>query len=198
VTGPAQPGAGRTNDGAERPRYTLDSTDSRFIVQAFSGGLLSALGHDPRFVARDLAGEVSFDPDAPDEASLTMTLRAESLALVDDVSDRDRRTIERTMHHDVLEDSRFPEIVYHCPRAAVRSVGRGQLEVALRGELTLHGVARTQSITAKLITAGQMLRASGEFTLRQSDYDIKPVSFAGGTLRVKDELKCSFDIVARR
>ena len=27
---------------------------------------------------------------------------------------------------------------------------------------------------------GEMLRASGDFTLKQSDYQIKPVSVAGG------------------
>ena len=185
-------------DGDARPRYRLDPGVSRFIVQAFSGGMLSALGHDPKFVARNLVGEVSFDPDAPNEASLVMTLPAESLVLMDDVSDHDRRTIERMMHHDVLEESRFPEIVYRCPTAAVRSVGGGQLEVALTVELSLHGVTRPQRIRATLSATHETLRAFGEFTLRQSDYAIRPVSVAGGALKVKDELKCTFDIVARR
>jgi hypothetical protein len=44
---------------------------------------------------------------------------------------------------------------------------------------------------------GAMLRISGEFSLRQSDYGIKPVSFAGGALRLKDELKFNFELVAR-
>ena len=33
--------------------------------------------------------------------------------------------------------------------------------------------------------------------MRQSDYGIKPVSVAGGTLKLKDEIDLSFDIVAR-
>ena len=45
---------------------------------------------------------------------------------------------------------------------------------------------------------GTMLRISGEFPIRQSDYGIKPVSFAGGALKLKDELKFSFELVARR
>jgi hypothetical protein len=32
----------------------------------------------------------------------------------------------------------------------------------------------------------------------QSDYDIPLVSVAGGTLKLKDELKFAFDIVARK
>jgi hypothetical protein len=45
---------------------------------------------------------------------------------------------------------------------------------------------------------GGSLRAHGEFTVRLSTYGIKPPSAIGGTLKVKDELKCSFDIVARK
>ena len=42
------------------------------------------------------------------------------------------------------------------------------------------------------------LRAQGQFAIRQSNYGIKPVSVAAGTIKVKDELKFSFDIVANR
>jgi hypothetical protein len=42
-----------------------------------------------------------------------------------------------------------------------------------------------------------MLRASGDFILKQSDYGIKPVIVAGGALKLKDELKFSFEMVAR-
>jgi hypothetical protein len=33
--------------------------------------------------------------------------------------------------------------------------------------------------------------------VRQTDFGIKLVSVAGGALKVKDELQCAFDIVAR-
>ncbi len=45
---------------------------------------------------------------------------------------------------------------------------------------------------------GEMLRANGSFAVLQSDYRIQPVSVAGGTLKLKDELKFEFDIAARR
>jgi hypothetical protein len=43
-----------------------------------------------------------------------------------------------------------------------------------------------------------MLRISGNFPLSQSEYGIKPFSAAGGTLRLKDEVKFSFELVARQ
>ena len=45
---------------------------------------------------------------------------------------------------------------------------------------------------------GETLRAAGDFSMRQSDYEIRPVSAAGGTVKLKDELKLSFDITARK
>ena len=40
------------------------------------------------------------------------------------------------------------------------------------------------------------MRAKGEFTLKQTDYGIKLVSVAGGALKIKDELKFTFDVLA--
>jgi polyisoprenoid-binding protein YceI len=68
----------------------------------------------------------------------------------------------------------------------------------LNGNLSFHGVTNAQQVSARIAVLGEMLRASGEFTLRQSDYGIKPISVAGGALKVKDELKCSFEMVARK
>jgi hypothetical protein len=59
-------------------------------------------------------------------------------------------------------------------------------------------VTRELSIPAQLAQIGDMQRAFGEFSLRQTDFGIKLVSVAGGALKVKDELQFSFDIVVRR
>ena len=68
----------------------------------------------------------------------------------------------------------------------------------LNGELTLHGVTLNQAVSARATLKGEMLRAAGEFSVRQTDYEIRPVSAAGGTVKLKDELKFSFDITARK
>jgi polyisoprenoid-binding protein YceI len=68
----------------------------------------------------------------------------------------------------------------------------------LNGELTLHGVKRAQPVSARLSVDGNALRATGDFALRQSDYEISPVSALGGAVKLKDELKLIFNISARR
>lgn len=176
-------------------RYVVDPQASRFTVRAFASGPLSAVGHSPTFAVRDFHGEVGFDPDQPAAASLQLTIRAASLALTDSVSDKDRREIERTTQGQVLESARFPEIKYDCP--ASRLTVEGPTQLTLAGDLTLHGVTRAQTVSVRLYLTGQALRGQGEATVRQTEFGIRPVTVAGGMLKVKDELKLAFDIVAR-
>lgn len=61
------------------------------------------------------------------------------------------------------------------------------LRARVSGELTFHGETYSHSFDASVTALRTMLRISGEFPLRQSDYGIKAVSFAGGALRLKDE-----------
>lgn len=180
-------------------RYRIDPRASRVTVRAFASGALSAFGHNPSFAVRDVDGEIQYDPGAPDAAAVKVVVRAASLALMDNVSDKDRREIERVANEDVLETSAHPEIVYDCPADAVTLSGGdgGPLQASLTGRLTLHGVTRPQPLTARVFVAGDSLRGQGEVTLRPSDYRIRTVSVAGGMLKSKDEVRLSFDLVAR-
>jgi polyisoprenoid-binding protein YceI len=177
--------------------YVVESRISRFQVQAFAGGLLSALGHNPVFAIRGMVGDVTFREETLEEASATIRVDAASLQLMDDISERDRREIERNMHLEVLETSRFPEIMFATTRVDALDRGRAPYSVNLEGNLTLHGQTRALSIPANVSVNGGLLRAFGEFRIWQSDYQINLVSVAGGTLKIKDELKLKFDIGAR-
>jgi hypothetical protein len=53
-------------------------------------------------------------------------------------------------------------------------------------------------VWAQVRIDGDTLRAYGEFSLRQTDYNIKLASVAGGTIKLKDELKFTFDMAARK
>jgi len=180
-------------------RHTIDASESNFAVQVFAAGLLSAFAHSPKIAIRDFHGNVDFTSgDNPlTGARLYLSIRADSLEVADDFSDQDRAEIHRKMRQEVLEANFFPEIVYECSRVTA-SGGGDRYWVAMNGELTLHGTTRSLPISAKVSIDGGSLRASGEFKLRQKDFGMATVSAAGGTIRVKDELKFTFDIVARR
>jgi len=174
-------------------RYIIDPRISRFTVRAFATGLLSALGHSPTIRIKDFQGEVRYVPDSLEGAGLSLSIDVRSLSVQDQISDNDRREMERQMNDEVLETTRFPAIVYECSRVS----GTGGT-VTLDGQLTMHGVTRNEPVKARFYTIGNLLKAAGEFTVRQTDYNIKLVSAVAGTLRLKDELKLAFDIAARK
>jgi len=179
-------------------RYVIDAKLSTFMVRAFSSGILGAFGHDPTIGITDFEGEVQFSPDAFEQASLRLAIASSSLRVVDDISAADRQEIQRRMENDVLETGQYPEIVYECSQVSINGGGSGRYWVALNGELNLHGVSRNHLVSARLATNGESLRASGEFTLQQRDYGIRPPSIAGGAVTIKDQLKFSFDVVAHK
>jgi polyisoprenoid-binding protein YceI len=128
---------------------------------------------------------------------LNIRIQADSLEVIDDISEKDKEEIHRKMSEEVLEMDRFPEILYECSRVSGSGSG-DRYWVALNGELTLHGVTKSVPISARVIINGSSVRAAGDFSIRQSDYEIAPVSAAGGAIKLKDEVKLTFDIVARK
>jgi polyisoprenoid-binding protein YceI len=181
---------------ADGARYRIDAAQSRFIVRAFAGGFLSAFAHDHTIAIRDFSGEANFTYGTVEPASLQMIIKADSLSVTDKISASDRQKIETTMRDEVLEVSKYPEITLKSSSVAATKTGEGQYQARISGDLTLHGVTRPLIVSAQLEFGDRLLRAKGAFALKQTSFDIKPVSIAGGTVKVKDELKFTFEIVA--
>jgi len=167
-------------------------------VQGVAEGMLSMFGHNPVIAICGFGGDVRCVPSTLESASLLMLVQTDSLAVINKVSDKDRLEMERGMRQDVLEVARYPEVVFMSTKVSATRTAEGQYRTKINGNLSLHGVTRDHLINAQVTVNGSSLRAQGEFALRQTDYNIKPVSAVGGTLKVKDELKLSFDIVAEK
>ena len=179
--------------------YLLAPEESRFTVQAFAGGLLHVFGHDPVIEIRDFKGEVEFEPDTLAQGKLQVTVNPASLAVGGEVKEKDRQEIERSMHEEVLESARYPEIVFKSTSVTASRLGKGRYRARIIGDLTLHGVTQNNLwIQAEVTLSEETLRARGEFTLKQTDYKLKLVSVAGGALKVKDELKFTYDLAGRK
>jgi polyisoprenoid-binding protein YceI len=179
-------------------RYMMDPGVSRLQVRAFATGMLAGFGHNPTFAVRDFSGEIRMPPGGPNEASLEFRVKAASLAVTGDIKEKDRREIEQLMHREVLESATYPEIAFRSTAVGADKTGEGQYRLTLVGDFSLHGVTAEQQIVAYLSVADQQARAWGDFSLSQNKFGIRHISFAGGALKLKDELKLSFDLVARR
>jgi polyisoprenoid-binding protein YceI len=181
----------------EPVKFIIDASGSRFTVQAFATGLLSAFGHNPTIGIRDFEGQVQFVPETYEGALLRLTLRTNAMEVLDEMKIDDRKKMEQLMNESVLDVEHFPTVEYKSKAITVEKQANDLLRAQAAGELSFHGVTQPLSLDARIMNLGPILRISGQFSLRQSDYGIKPVSFAGGTLRLKDELKFNFDLVAR-
>jgi polyisoprenoid-binding protein YceI len=180
-------------------RYKINAGQSRFTVRALVGGLLSAVaGHDHTIAIRDFTGTVAFTYGPVTPASLQFTVKADSLAVTDKVSESDRNKIQTTMRNDVLDVNSYPEITFASTNVSATRIEEGKYQTRITGDLTLHGTTRPLTINAIVTFYETRLEAEGQFALRQTEYGIRPVSVAGGTIKVKDELKFSFNIVANR
>jgi polyisoprenoid-binding protein YceI len=186
-----------TVEGLAR-QYVLDPTKSRFVVRAYVAGLLSAFGHNPTIAIRSFSGEAALRPDAPELSSLRFEIDAASLAVTGEVNDKDRAEMERAMRGEVLETARYAAIRFESSAVQATKITEAMYAMKIAGNLALHGVTRDLEIPCTVTAGDESFRAYGDFSIRQSDYGIHPVTVAGGTLKLKDELKFTFDIVGRR
>ena len=164
----------------------IDTQKSVMTVRVFKSGVFSAFGHEHEITAPIEHG--TFNESQP---SVELAVDARKMRVVDkEVSEKDRAEIQETMlGPKVLDTRQFPEIRFHS--TAVEPGGKGRRVV--RGELSLHGQTRP----VRLEVQGENGHYRGTADLKQRDFGIEPVSVGGGTVKVKDELRVEFEIVAK-
>ena len=147
---------------------------------------------------RKFSAEAGFNPDAVEQTRVRMTIQAGFLSVLDDIKESDRNEMEKLMNEQILESARYPEIQFEGTAVSIHRLGDSLYSADLGGNLSLHGVVRPQLVTVRITLSDGMLRASGTFSILQSEFQIKPISLAGGMLKLKDELKCSFEMIAQK
>jgi polyisoprenoid-binding protein YceI len=191
-----EPGMAIGNDGPVQ--FAIDARASLFTVQAFASGLVAVIAHSPKFAMREITGEIDFDAEAPIKSFVHVTIKLKSLEIMDEVKASERQEIERVMFNDVLETSVYPVVEFKSTRVGAAKTGESMYRVNVTGTLSLHGLSRGLSFDSQVVAGEDSIRAQGAFSLLQTDFGLKIASVAGGTLKLKDELKFGFFLVARR
>ena len=89
-----------------------------------------------------------------------MRIKADSLRSDGEISSKDRREMERMMNEEVLEASKYPEIVYESAGSSGKPVGRRAVPGRSGRETYLHGVTREPAVAAQMTSPDDMLRAN--------------------------------------
>jgi len=170
---------------ARSQKRTIDAAKSAMTIRVYKAGFFSAFAHNHEIAAPVAEGSV----EASARPAVELRVDARKLRVLDpEASARARAKIQKTMEGpQVLDSSRFPDIVFRS--SAVEKAGGAHWVVC--GELTLRG--QTHPVLVD-VTEEKDGRYRGSARLRQRDFGIEPVRLAGGTVKVKDEVKVEFEI----
>jgi hypothetical protein len=165
--------------------HAIDVTKSSLKIRVFKSGLFSAFAHDHEIQAPIDKGSI----DSSANPAVQLVVDARKMRVLDPEISADKRSeVQRTMESSsVLDSEHFPEISFQSNR--VKSTGNDHWEV--HGNLRLHG--QVQPIIVTVALQGGHYR--GLVSFKQTSFGINPVRIAGGTVKVKDEVKIEFDIV---
>jgi polyisoprenoid-binding protein YceI len=169
---------------AQQP-LTIDTERSTLTVHAYKSGLFSGFAHDHVVQGKVAKGSIRLG-DAP---AVELEIAASDLKVLDHELAADKRAEvqQRMLGPDVLDVERFPRILFRSTSIAAAGAGRWQVH----GDLNLHG--QTQPIAFEVTKSGESY--AGRAMVKQRAFGIKPVSVAGGTVKVKDEVAVEFTIV---
>ena len=171
---------------AQQPKE-IDTAHSKITVYAYKSGLFSFAAHD--HVINVPIAEGTIDETKREVAFYVNT--ADMQVTDPNESDKGRAEIRSTMlGPKLLEAEKFPRISFTS--TSVRQLNADTAQV--KGTLELHGVKREVVLEVRREGAAYV----GSTRLKQTDYGLTPVTVAGGTVKVKDEVKVDFSVVTRR
>jgi polyisoprenoid-binding protein YceI len=170
------------------------TADSRFEVKTSKAGLFGFAGHDHVVRARGFNGYVVYFPGRPESSHLEVIILADSLEVLTPPDTAEIRQVTEIMRTQVLRVNENPDIRFTASGGPATNKG-----MRLQGELTLVGRTRPVPVDADIRIGPDTIRASGTFTVKQTDFGIKPYSGGpGGTVKVGDRLTFTFDAIALR
>jgi hypothetical protein len=194
-----------TEGPAGASRFSVDAGASQLRFYLHADGPLARVGHSHVISAHGIEGDVWLQPQ-PERSACELRILVAGL-VVDDPQERaaagneyaeplaaaDREGTRVHMLGDrQLDVARFPVITLRCLRLTATPGGMS-LELAV----TLRDHAARLTVPLQWEQQGATLRASGEFSFRQSELGLEPYSLLLGALRVADEIHARFVLVAR-
>jgi len=185
--------------GAAGATYPVVESKSAVRIHVGKSGAFSFAGHKHEVLA-PVSGTVTADPANLEASSVDLTFASGRLHVIPEGEPSgDAPKVEEVMHGpQVLDAARFPEIHFRSKKVTGRALSAGGYELTLVGELSLHGMTQEITLPVKVTLDGRSLTASGKTVLRHDQFGMKPVSAGGGTVKVDNEIRVDFDVVAEQ
>jgi len=173
--------------------YVLAPT-SRFEVKTGTAGLFGFAGHEHLVRAQHPSGRIIYRPNSPADSRVEIVVAAESLVVLTPPDTAEIRKVTEAMRTEILRVDRYPVIRFASTTVTPTSEG-----LRVQGQLTLAGATRDVAAELRLDIAADTLRATGRFSVKQTDFGIRPYRGGpGGTVRVADRVIIELDAVGLR
>ncbi len=179
--------------------YTIDTSQSRVIVHLSQTGLIARRHPRHEVEVKDFNGKIDVSTLNEKEIEVEVEAQSRSLTNIDKtMSEFERGGFHNVLRESVLESQKFPTIKFTSISVTDDRRAGDHRKFTLNGDLILHGVTRRVGVQVDLDKmTDQELRATGEGILKQSDFGIQPYQGGLGTIKIGDEVKVEFIIVAK-
>jgi polyisoprenoid-binding protein YceI len=147
---------------------------------------------------KNFSGWVRYARGKESQATVELDAEAKSLANAEkEIGEIEKREFEKALRDVVLEAPKYPQILFRSTSISdLRQSGQGH-SFTLHGDVLMHGVKRRVSIPVEVVISGKQLTGTGSISFKQTDFGMKPYEAAFGLIKIRDELKVSFSIVAK-
>lgn len=178
--------------------FRVDPASTSIVVNVGRAGLFAFAGHDHEVAVPAVEGRISLNSTDLSRSRVAVQFEVKALKVTGRGEPAgDVAEVQRTMLSDrVLDAERYPTIAFESDRVSVQQRSAGGFTVRVDGRLTMHGVTKAMSTPVAVRLDGNRLTATGAVSVRQGEFGIRPITAAGGTVRVKDEVRVTFTIVA--
>ena len=163
-------------------QHNIDTQKSTLTIHVGKTGAFSAFGHEHEVSAPIHSGVA----DTGSHPTVEVHVDVRALRVIGkDEPEKDRAEVQKTMlGPEVLDSEHHQEIVFKSTGAEPAGQGRW----TLRGNLTMRG--QTRPVTVQVTLKDD--RYTGETTVKQTDFGIKPPGKMG--VKAKDEVRVDFDV----
>jgi polyisoprenoid-binding protein YceI len=173
--------------------YSLGPPSGRLLIKTGRSGLGRRAGHDLTIEATRWSGQATLDAGDVSRSSVSAEIEVDSFEVVEGtggvlpLTSSDRAEIVKNIRGKVLHTLAHPVISFRST-----SVEGTPESFTVEGDLTIRGV--TEPVTVRGGLSGD--RLTGNATVVQSRWGIKPYSAMFGQLRVADPIEIEFDVAA--
>jgi polyisoprenoid-binding protein YceI len=178
--------------------YTIDLSQSRVTATLTQEGFIARRYPTHRVEVKNFSGKIEVSERDETRIAVEVESETKSLTNVDEgMTEFERKEFHNVLNNLVLESDKFPKIKFVSASVSDARKSGETRTFTLNGDLTMRDTTKRVSFPVAVTIAKDQLRATGEASLKQSDYGIKPYSGKLGLIKIGDDVKINFEIVAK-